>query len=73
MGEIFAGVHFVGCIVQAEMLGRGLLVGNALSSSQFVNCGRGFAGVRNFSCVVTLFGGKDLIDNCECLSELKLS
>ena len=61
-GRDFAGVHFVGCIEQAEMLGRGLLTsGNALSSRQFVNCGREFAGERNFSCVVTLFGGKVLL------------
>ena len=40
-----------------------LQVGNALSSSQFVNCGREFACVRNFSCVMTIFNGKVLIED----------
>ena len=48
-------------------------MGNALSARQFVNCGREFAGERNFSCVESLFGEKVLIEDYERLIKLKLS
>ena len=63
-------MHFVGCTVQAwsRITGR-----ECFEFNQFMNCGRGFAGALNFSCVVTLFGGKVLIEGYECLFKLKLS